>query len=296
MKYPLLVLAMLGCAFTFSMEASAQVSANAGEKALSDKNFALAEKLFRDSLRQNGNSGEEWFGLADALYGEQKFGEAAQAYNKAASLKFQSMRSQFRQVKSLARAGQSDRAFEVLTELNKQGFPNLNALTTDTDLAPLRSDQRWQAALDATTANATPCEHTPENRQLDFWIGEWNVETTTGQPAGTSKIERILNGCALLENWSGGGDGKSLNIYNANKKQWQQFWVDAGGEVHEYSGNLVNGEMKFEGPASDHDGHRTMRRMTFTKLDAGRVRQRGEVSPDGTTWSIEYELIYVPKT
>jgi len=92
------------------------------------------------------------------------------------------MRLQFREVKSLARAGQSDRAFEVLTELNNQGFPNLNALKTDSDLAPLPSDQRWQPVVDATTANATPCEHTPENRQFDFWIGEWNVETTTGQP------------------------------------------------------------------------------------------------------------------
>jgi tetratricopeptide (TPR) repeat protein len=296
MKCLSLSLAALGFASVISMQAFAQAPTNAGEKALSDKNFLAAEKLFRESLQKNNNSGQDWFGLGDALYGEQKFSEAAQAYQKAASLNFQSMRSQFRQVKSLARAGQNDHAFEVLTELNKQGFPNVNALSTDGDLIPLRSDQRWQTVVDATTANATPCEHTPENRQFDFWIGEWNVETTTGQPAGTSKVERILNGCALLENWSGGGDGKSLNIYNVNKKQWQQFWVDAGGEVHEYSGNLVSGEMKFEGPASDHTGHRTMRRMTFTKLDGGRVRQRGEVSPDGTAWSIEYELIYVPKT
>jgi tetratricopeptide (TPR) repeat protein len=295
MNHRALVLAALACTLIISMQASAQVPTNAGEKALSDKNFVAAERLFRDSLQQNYNSGQDWFGLADALYGEQKFNDAARAYQKAASLNFQSMRLQFREVKSLARAGQSDRVFEVLTELNNQGFPNLNALKTDSDLAPLRSDQRWQPVVDATTANATPCEHTPENRQFDFWIGEWNVETTTGQPAGTSKVERILNGCALLENWSGGDEGKSLNIYNANKKQWQQFWVDAGGEVHEYSGNLVNGEMEFEGPASDHAGHRTMRRMMFTKLDGGRVRQKGEVSPDGTTWSVEYELIYVPK-
>lgn len=276
--------------------ASAQTAGNAGEKALSEKNFTAAESFFRDSLQKNSGSGDAWFGLGDALYGEQKFSEAGQAYQKAAALNFQTMRSQFREARSLARAGQNDRAFEVLTELNRGGFPNLNAIKDDADLAPLHSDQRWQAVVGATSANATPCEHTAENRQFDFWIGEWNVETTTGQPAGTSKVERILNGCALLENWSGGGDGRSLNIYNVNKKQWLQFWVDAGGEVHEYAGNLVNGEMKFEGPASDHAGKRTMRRMTFTKLDAGRVRQKGEVSPDGAAWSVEYELIYVPKT
>ena len=275
---------------------SAYTQSKPGEQALADKNFVSAEKIFRDELKANGSSGQSWFGLGDALFGEQKFSDAADAYHHAAALNFQSMRAQFRETKSLARAGEKDRAFQILGELNRQGFPNLNALKSDPDLEPLRSDNRWAEVIEATTANATPCEHTAENRQFDFWIGEWNVETPNGQPAGTSKVERILNGCALLENWSGGGEGKSLNIYNANKKQWQQFWVDAGGEVHEYSGNLVNGEMKFEGPAADHAGNRSMRRMTFARLDHGRVKQTGEASPDGQKWTIEYELIYVPKT
>ena len=280
------------CAAFVSIQLIAQT---AGEQALAAKDWATAEKSYREALQANPKSSQDWFGLGEALYGEQKFSEAAQAFQKASEAGSQSMRSGYRRAKSLARAGETDRAFEELAELNRQGFPNLKALTSDADFLPLHSDQRWQEVVTVTTTNATPCENAPENRQFDFWVGEWNVETTTGQPAGTSKVERILSGCALLENWSGGGDGKSLNIYNANRKQWQQFWVDASGEVHEYSGNLVNGEMRFEGPASDHAGNRTMRRMTFAKLDGGRVKQMGEVSPDGTKWSVEYELIYVPK-
>jgi len=266
-----------------------------GEQALASKDWFTAENFFRDSVHGDPKNGEAWFHLGEALYGQQKFAEAADAFKQANDTNYQPMRSQYREAKSFARAGQNERALEVLDQLNKIGFPNVNSLTSDADFRPLQSDRRWQDVVAATTANATPCEHTPENRQFDFWIGEWDVETATGQPAGTSKIERVLNGCALLENWSGGGDGKSLNIYNVNRKQWQQFWVDSGGEVHEYSGGLVNGEMRFEGPASDHDGKRTMRRMTFTRLDGGRVRQRGEVSPDGKAWSVEYELIYIPK-
>lgn len=266
-----------------------------GEQALASKDWPVAENFFRDSLRGEPKNGEAWFHLGEALYGEEKFMEAADAFKQANDANFQPMRSQYREAKSLARAGENERAFEALDQLNKIGFPNVNSLASEPDFKPLQSDRRWQGVLAATTANATPCEHTPENRQFDFWIGEWSVETASGQQAGTSKIERVLNGCALLENWSGGGDGKSLNIYNVSRKQWQQFWVDSGGEVHEYSGGLVNGEMRFEGPASDHDGNRTMRRMTFTRLDGGRVKQKGEVSPDGKTWSVEYELIYIPK-
>jgi len=266
-----------------------------GEQALASKDWGSAERLFQSALSADAKNGDAWFGLGDALYGEQKFGDAADAYKHAADVNFQPMRSQYREAKCLSRAGEKDEAFALLAAINRRGFQNVNSLTSESDFASLHTDSRWNAVVEATTWNATPCEHTAENRQFDFWIGEWNVETATGQKAGTSKVERILNGCAVLENWSGAGDGKSLNIYNVNRKQWQQFWVDASGEVHEYAGGLVNGEMRFEGPAADHEGNRTMRRMTFTRLDGGRVRQKGEVSRDGKNWSAEYELIYVPK-
>lgn len=35
--------------------------------------------------------------------------------------------------------------------------------------------------------------------------------------------------------------------------------------------------------------------MTFTRIDSLRVRQKGEVSQDGKTWSVEYVLIYLRK-
>jgi tetratricopeptide (TPR) repeat protein len=114
-----------------------------GEDALYKKDFVSAEKIFRDDLQANANSGQSWFGLGDALYGEQKFPDAAEAYHHAAGLNFQTIRAQFRETKSLTRAGEKDRAFEILTELNRQGFPNLNALKNDPDLVPLRSDNRW---------------------------------------------------------------------------------------------------------------------------------------------------------
>src|SRR5882672_7825099 len=64
-------------------------------------------------------------------------------------------------------------------------------------------------------------------RQFDFWIGRWAV-TEKGKPAGTNSIERILDGCALLENWTGaqGGSGKSLNFFDRADGKWHQTWVD----------------------------------------------------------------------
>ena len=285
------------CLIFFSATALvAQDALTEGDTALQKRDWAKAEQFFRESVAKNSKDGRSWFQLGIAFEGEAKYHDALEAFDRAIHENEQTGRALFHKAIAQAQVKDFDSAFATLNELNKQGFVNLDALKSDPRLEPMRSDSRWQGVVDATFANGHPCEHTPENRQFDFWIGEWDVQTTTGQPAGTSRIERILNGCALLENWSGGGPGKSLNIYNTVRKQWQQFWVDSGGEVHEYAGNLVDGEMRFEGPAADHQGNKTFRRMVFRQLEAGRVKQSGLMSTDGKEWMIEYELIYVPKS
>ena len=45
--------------------------------------------------------------------------------------------------------------------------------------------------------------------ELDFWVGEWDVQVG-GRMAGTNRIEKILDGCAVMEFWTGadGGEGR----------------------------------------------------------------------------------------
>ena len=88
------------------------------------------------------------------------------------------------------------------------------------------------------TANRMkPCA-SPEYAHFDLWIGEWDVQTPQGQPAGKNRITRVQGGCVLLEEWTsaGGGTGTSFNTFNTQKGTWQQFWVDASGTVLEISG------------------------------------------------------------
>jgi len=136
-----------------------------------------------------------------------------------------------------------------------------------------------------------------ETRQFDFWLGEWDVTTPDGKPAGHSRIEAVAGGAALLENWSGdpptpGESGKSLNVYNAAKKQWQQFWVDNGGGVLELAGGLVEHRMVLAG---EHDakGKHYSERITWTPNADGSVRQLWEQSTDGgKTWQTAFEGLY----
>lgn len=141
------------------------------------------------------------------------------------------------------------------------------------------------------------CADQPVYQQFDFWIGEWNVFALNGQQAGTSKVERLLDSCVLLENWysAGGSNGKSFNAYNGAKAKWQQYWVDNNGGVTEYlNGRFENGSMIMETekiPISN-QGFKIMR-MTFTPISADKVRQHGQSSTDGgQTWKTDFDLEY----
>jgi hypothetical protein len=137
----------------------------------------------------------------------------------------------------------------------------------------------------------------PEHRQFDFWIGHWTV-TAAGKAAGDSRIESILEGCAVMETWSGtsGYRGKSLNLYNRERGQWEQFWVDSTGGRLLLRGGLRDGAMVLEGVADkpdDKTGIARRDRITWTPNADGSVRQLWQASTDdGATWSVEFDGTY----
>ncbi len=185
-----------------------------------------------------------------------------------------------------ALAGQIDRSFEWLDKAIAVGFGSVEAMEKDPDLAKLRGDARWPGAVARVRAVANPCKTRPEARQLDFWVGEWEVRDPRSRVVGHSSIQLILNDCVVLENWAGafGGTGKSFNFWDQPHRRWQQTWVDDRGHVTEYTGQLVGGSMRYAAEG---------KRLTFSPLPGGRVRQLGESSGDGgKTWSVDYDLTY----
>ncbi|MBW3553557.1 MAG: hypothetical protein KY466_08605 [Gemmatimonadetes bacterium] len=142
------------------------------------------------------------------------------------------------------------------------------------------------------------CRTEPERRQLDFWIGTWDViHPEDGRPLGVNVIEPILNGCALMESWTAarGGVGRSLNFYDPQRRTWRQVWVDAFGSVLDYrEGEFRDGAMRFRGITIQPAGDTTLQKLTFHHVATDTVRQVFESSKDrGATWSMDWEGIYV---
>ena len=181
-------------------------------------------------------------------------------------------------------------------------LPLLVLLTTST-LASAEDTPPPPVTLPAPAAAAAPAPapcSAPERRQFDFWLGAWDVTGPKGKVVGHSRIESILGGCTIAEHWSsttgdGANDGKSYNLYNADLKRWEQFWVDASGSRLMLSGGLVDGKMVLEGrqdlPAKD--GVHRRERITWTPNADGSVRQLWESSTDeGKSWTVAFDGLY----
>lgn len=148
-----------------------------------------------------------------------------------------------------------------------------------------------------TILSAQSACQTPEYRQFDFWLGEWVVYNEQGQHAGDSRIERALDSCVIVENWTSmrGGNGKSFNAYNPATRQWRQTWIDNTGQFTDFYGRYdsAGGFMRVTALPALENGKTVMHRMTFTPQNINLVRQHGEASEDnGTTWKTEFDLFY----
>ena len=154
-------------------------------------------------------------------------------------------------------------------------------------------------------AAAGPPDRDPAFHRLDFWLGDWEVvEAKTGAKAGTNHIEKILRGCAVLENWTeadGSGEGKSLFYYNPATGAWKQVWVTDAGFAKEKQlvpADLPAGAVRFQGEVALPGSGTVLDRTTLTPLADGRVRQLIEISRDrGATWQTNFDAYYAhPKS
>ena len=142
-----------------------------------------------------------------------------------------------------------------------------------------------------------PCA-APEYRQFDFWIGDWEVFDPNGKRVGENRIEAILGGCVLKENWTSASanHGESFNIYDARRKIWHQTWVDNSGSLLQIEGGLRGGAMVLSQQVQGADGQTVTHRITWTPDDDGSVRQHWQSKSGDADWQTLFDGRYRKKT
>jgi hypothetical protein len=132
-------------------------------------------------------------------------------------------------------------------------------------------------------------------RQLDFWVGTWDVFRPDGRKVGTNRIEQRIGGHVIFEDWTSvrGGRGQSMNYFDPSKAKWVQVWVDGEGGIIVKEGGFRDGAMRLEGRHILPDGTTRSFRSSLTPDPDGSIRQLIEESEDdGATWKTWFDGRY----
>jgi hypothetical protein len=139
----------------------------------------------------------------------------------------------------------------------------------------------------------------PESRQLDFWLGDWELTTVGRSVPGRSrnKVTKILDGCVVLEEFDGSlGSklvGKSFSSFDRATGKWKQTWVDNTASYLDFDGGVVDGTLSFWREATGKDGRKSLQRMIFKDVKKDSLKWLWQKSEDGgKTWATQWEIDY----
>jgi hypothetical protein len=138
----------------------------------------------------------------------------------------------------------------------------------------------------------------PESRQLDFWVGDWELSYVEDGKAGRSRnhVTKILDGCVILEEFTGGAgsklDGRSFSTFDRATRKWKQTWIDNTAAYLDFTGGMVDGNMVFAREAQGNSG-KFLQRMIFRDVKRDSLKWLWQRSDDeGRTWTTQWEIEY----
>lgn len=155
----------------------------------------------------------------------------------------------------------------------------------------------WSAGAIAAEQTSSACA-APEFRQLDFWVGTWDLTWQSGK--GTNTITRDMEGCVIHEHFAGDASvdnmrGESFSMYQPKLGLWRQTWVDnQGGYIPLTGGAQKDGTFVLTNtPLTD---KQPLRRMVFEKIRPESFIWRWQSTADnGKTWKDEWVIEYARK-
>ena len=172
-------------------------------------------------------------------------------------------------------------------------------------------EARSPAAQARPSGAVSACER-PEYRQLDFWIGDWDliVRSPAGVAGGTrgpwteergeNHVTAVLGGCGIAESFRSDGAppagrwaGLSLSRFVDAESRWRQAWIDDQGGFLTFAGGLEEGQMRLYGEPRSKDGVTTQMRMVFANVTPESLHWTWERTTDGgATWTPQLVIDY----
>jgi hypothetical protein len=149
---------------------------------------------------------------------------------------------------------------------------------------------------------AAPACSGPAYRQLDFWVGDWELEFDAGKGQVGHASNHVTRGefgdCVIAEHFAQPDiayAGGSWSTYDGQLGLWRQTWVDNQGSVFVLTGGPVAGQpYAFELKTSEARGpDKAIKRMIWQDVSADALTWRWQTQgPDGAwkdLWVLKYK-------
>jgi hypothetical protein len=146
------------------------------------------------------------------------------------------------------------------------------------------------------------CADNPAYRQLDFWVGDWDLEYDAGNGQLARASNHItkdeLGACVITEHFAQASTnyvGNSHSIYDRQTGEWRQTWVDNQGAVVVLTGGPVSGQpYAFELKTAEPRGlDKALKRMIWQDVTPDSLTWRWQtLAPDGAwkdLWLVRYK-------
>lgn len=284
-------IALVSC-FVFAGLASAQQpSIDQARKLMQEKKHIEARATLEAIIAKEPANGPALHELARCTRELGDLDASIAAARKALAIPFQPRISLLELATSLALKGERDEAIGAIEQIAAMGANKgiADRVRGAEAFAAYKGDSRFDAVL----SKLVPCG-TPEYRQFDFWLGNWEVRDPAGNVVGRNDVSLHLDGCMLMESWTSvaGHAGMSMNFFEPTDATWNQIFIDNTGVPSGWpplKGKLVDGKMVLSSIA----GTRPQTRWIWSRTDDGRVRQMAEqLGDDGKTWTVTWDSYY----
>jgi tetratricopeptide (TPR) repeat protein len=234
----IVVFAMLALSLTSAAQTQISPEMTAANQLTQAGKWPEAAAAYETVLKREPKNANAWYQLGSARYQLKQYKESAAAFEKNVEIANNGF-AMYNLACVYALMGEPAKAIEWLTKAADNPTMIKAAINfADRDLASIKDDPAFKALAEKVDRSVHPCMYSDEAKQFDFFVGEWNAFNPQGRAVGTSVIQRIANGCGVLENWRDGfgNEGKSIKFYDAGDKQWHQYWMGSNGWHWRYQG------------------------------------------------------------
>lgn len=287
---------LLTTALPVSAQTQPSAAMDQATKLFQAQKFEEAAQAFTAVTRSEPTNARAFYWLGTSLYALSKFEDAAAAFQRAVEIAH-NPQPMFELAKTYAQLNDKDRAIEWLEKALNGNLPNSRRVASEPAFTSLRENSKFTALAEKAIKAGMVCMNTPEYRQFDFWLGDWDVFNKSDQRVGSNTVQMLEDGCIVSENWTSaqGSTGKSYNFYNPITRKWHQSYMDTQGGNWMMDGEYKDGALKYEGAIYSPSG-KVLVHMTFFNLGPDKVRQWAETSSDdGKTWQVIWDAMYLRK-